>query len=116
MSNFRELLVWQKSIELVSEIYSITKTFPKEELFGIVAQLRRASISIPSNIAEGSSFRTSKEFNHFLNIAIGSSYELETQITISKNLNFIDLNHYDDLIGKIIEIQKMTTALKRKIS
>lgn len=88
MQTYKDLVVWQKSIELVVEIYRITALFPVEERFGLVSQMRRAAVSIPSNIAEGYARRNKKENAHFVNIAFGSATELETQIIIAKRLNF----------------------------
>lgn len=84
MNDFRELLVWKKSINFVEKLYIVTNNFPNEEKFGLVNQLRRAGISISSNIAEGSGRNGNKEFVNFLSIAIGSSFEIETQLLISK--------------------------------
>ena len=81
--NFKELLVWKKSIDLVKSVYQLTSSLPTEEKFGLISQMNRSSVSIPSNIAEGSGRTSSKEFLYFLNIAISSSYELETQLIIS---------------------------------
>src|SRR3989344_5311138 len=84
IASYKELIVWQKSVELVEHIYHLTKKFPKEEVYGLVSQMRRASVSIPSNIAEGRLRRSKKDFIQFLQIAFGSGAELETQIIISK--------------------------------
>jgi len=116
MSNFKNLIVWQKSIEFVSDVYKTVSSFPKEEIYGISSQLKRSSISIPSNIAEGSSYRSSKEFERYINIAIGSAFEAETQLLISLNLNFISTEEFEKLNSQIIEIQKMLTSFKNKIS
>ena len=89
MSNFKELMVWQKAIDLVTEIYKITRAFPKEEVFGLVSQMQRAAVSIPSNIAEGHERNSEKEFAQFLCIARGSLAELETQIIIAEKLSYI---------------------------
>lgn len=111
MGNFKELLVWKKSIELVTEIYEITSVFPSEEKFGLVSQIRRASVSVPSNIAEGNSRRSSADYIQFLKIARGSSAEVETQIIISKNLGFIEELKCNELLSKITEIMKMINGL-----
>lgn len=111
MGNFKELLVWKKSIELVTEIYEITATFPSEEKFGLVSQIRRAAVSIPSNIAEGNSRRSSADYIQFLKIARGSGAEVETQIIISKNLGFIEEAKCEELTLKITEIMKMINGL-----
>jgi four helix bundle protein len=116
MSNFKKLIVWQKSIEFVNDIYNTVANFPKEELFGLTSQLKRCSVSIPSNIAEGSSYRSPKEYERFINIAIGSAFETETQLIISLNQKFIAEEKFNELNDKIIEIQKMLTSFKNKIS
>ena len=108
----KDLDVWKKSIELVTEIYSITANFPNEEKYGIVSQIRRAAVSIPSNIAEGCARFSDKENLRFLDIARGSLAELETQLIISKNLGFIDS---DNLIQKIYPIAQMLSGLKRHL-
>jgi len=111
MNNFKKLIVWQKSRELVKDIYLITKGFPKEELFGLTSQIRRATISIALNIAEGSGRGTDKDFVHFLDIAFGSALEVEAQIILSSDLEFITNDEYDILNLKIQEIQKMIKKL-----
>lgn len=111
MGNFKELLVWQKSIEFVTEIYKITAQFPSEEKFGLVSQIRRASVSIPSNIAEGNSRRSSADYIQFLKIARGSAAEVETQIIISNNLKFIKDENFKELSFKISELLKMLNGL-----
>jgi len=88
MHNFRELKVWQKSIDMTVEIYKLTENFPKEEKFGLISQMRRAAVSIAANIAEGTGRRTEKDFNAFLGNSLGSSFELETELIISSRLNF----------------------------
>ena len=111
MGNFKELLVWKKSIELVTEIYEITSVFPSEEKFGLVSQIRRAAVSIPSNIAEGNARRSSADYIQFLKIARGSGAEVETQIIISKNLGFMNDVKCEELTLKITEIMKMINGL-----
>ena len=97
MHKYKELKIWQKAIELVTEIYSITGQFPDKERFGLISQINRASVSIPSNIAEGAGRNSTKEFLHFLSIAHASSYETETQLIISKNLNYLSPNKFEKL-------------------
>ena len=111
MGNFKELLVWKKSMEFVTEIYEITATFPSEEKFGLISQIRRTAVSIPSNIAEGNARRISADCIPFLKIARGSSAEVETQIIISKNLEFIGELRCEELTLKITEIMKMINGL-----
>ena len=111
MANFKDLLVWQKSMELVTDIYKITSDFPSKEKYGLVSQLRRSAISIPSNIAEGNSRRSAADYSQFVKIARGSVAELETQIIISKNLKFIDKEKHEALNLKVIKISKMLNGL-----
>jgi len=111
MANFKELLVWQKSIDFVTEIYNATYAFPKDETFGLQSQIRRASVSIPSNIAEGNSRRSKPDYLQFLKIARGSCAEVETQLIISRNLNFLNPEIYLKLNQDIIEISKMLNGL-----
>lgn len=91
MQTYKDLLVWQKSIDLVIEIYTVTSSFPSEEKFGLVSQMRRAAVSIPSNIAEGYARKNRKENAQFVNIAFGSGTELETQIIIAQRLAFSNI-------------------------
>jgi four helix bundle protein len=111
MAHFKKLIVWQKSINLVTEIYRITEQFPSSEIYGLTSQLRRASVSVPSNIAEGNTRRSKADYLQFLRIARGSCSEIETQIIISKNLGFIDDNTFETLSFNIIEISKMINGL-----
>lgn len=89
MQTYRDLIVWQRSIELVTAIYQLTNAYPKSELFGLTSQMRRAAVSIPSNIAEGYARKSRKEYIQFLRIAYGSGAELETQLTITRNLALV---------------------------
>ena len=111
-NSYRDLIVWQKSMKLSKEIYLLTKTFPKEELYGLTSQIRRCAISIPSNIAEGKGRNSDKEFIRFLQVALGSVYELQTQLELSLQLNYID--NIDDLLNLSIEIEKMINTLITK--
>lgn len=111
MANFKELLVWQKSINFVTEIYELTNDFPKNEMYGLISQIRRASISIPSNIAEGNSRRSVADYLQFLKIARGSCAEVETQLIIAQNLKFLSEEHDLKLNQDIIEISKMLNGL-----
>src|SRR6187401_1440650 len=90
--NYRELKVWQHSIELSASIYQLTSGFPKEELYGLTSQMRRAAVSIPSNIAEGHSRESTKEYLHHLSFALGSLAELETQLVIAERLKYVSPN------------------------
>lgn len=111
MNNFRELIVWQKSISFAVKIYAITRNFPNEEKFNLTSQMQKAATSIPSNIAEGAGRDTNLSFKHFLTISIGSAHELETQMIISKQLEYINEDSFGLLIGELNGIQKMLYAL-----
>jgi four helix bundle protein len=112
---FRKLIIWQKSMDLSVLIYKITEQFPKEETYTLISQLRISAVSIPSNIAEGSGRNTDKEFIQFLFITYGSSCELDTQIELSKRLNFISDKEFNTITSEINEIQKMIFKLKDKL-
>jgi four helix bundle protein len=113
LKSYKELEVWKKSIELVKEVYIATSKFPKDETYGLSIQLRRAAVSIPSNIAEGHLRKNLKEFLQFLRIAYGSSAEIETQLIISKDLYpKIDYEKAENLLT---EIQKMLRAIIKKL-
>lgn len=113
MKNHYNLDVWKKSIELVKDIYEVSKFFPNEEIYGLTSQIRRAAVSIPSNIAEGASRQSNKEFIQFLYIALGSSSEVETQIIIAKELSFV--KDIESILKQIKEIKKMINGLLRYI-
>ena len=112
MHRFKDLEIWKRSRKFCSDIYQITSQFPDSEKFGLTNQLRRASVSIPSNIAEGSSRKSNKDFSRFLQIAIGSAYEIETQLLIASDLQFISEKELDYLISELQEIIKMTSRFK----
>jgi four helix bundle protein len=111
IKNYRDLKIWQKSMQLVDEIYKVTKNFPKDEVYGIISQIKRASHSIPANIAEGSKRNSSKEFVNFLSIARGSLAEVETFLEIAFMQNFIKIEKRDELLSLCVEIEKMTGKL-----
>lgn len=113
MKTHHDLDVWKSSIELVTKIYSVTESFPKNELYGITNQIRRCAVSIPSNIAEGAARSSDKEFSYFLSIAMGSLAELETQLIVSRNLNFLPSKLSEELIEKLVTIPRMTLGLKK---
>ena len=112
MNYFKELKVWQKAIELVTNTYLKTQSFPKEEIYGLTSQIRRCAISIPSNIAEGCGRKTEKDFNNFLGISLGSAFEFETQLIICKNLDFIKTEVFTFLEAEIQHIQNMIIKLQ----
>ena len=116
MHNFKELQVWQKGVDIAQEIYEMTAKFPSEEKFGIVSQMRRSAVSVPSNIAEGAGRKTDKDFSNFLSISLGSQFELETQMIISNRVGFISEEELLQSSVELIELQKMTRALVDKFS
>ena len=115
MHNYRELKVWNKAIDLVTHIYEISKEFPNEEKYGIISQMRRSAVSIPSNISEGAGRNSDKEFIQFLGIAQGSSFELQTQIIISYKLNYITNKDFEKLNNSIEEVEKMIYGFQSKL-
>ncbi|MCP4053428.1 four helix bundle protein [Mesoflavibacter sp. CH_XMU1422-2] len=104
--NFKNLQIWQESINLITDNYNFTTTLPKDEKFGLISQLNRSCVSIASNIAEGTSKRSNKHFIKYLEDSLGSAYEWETQIIICKNLNFITEEKFDDFENRIKKIQQ----------
>lgn len=116
MRDFRKYEVWQLSHHFVLAIYAISKNFPKEEQFNITSQLRRASASIPTNISEGCGRNSDKEFNHFLNIALGSASESEYLIILCQDLNLIETSISNQLIEKINQIKSKLYKLKEKLN
>src|SRR3989344_5285837 len=115
VNSHKDLIVWQKCIKLCKAVYEVTEKFPKSEIYGITSQMRRSAVSIPSNIAEGRSRNTTKDFLHFLSISLGSASELETQIEIAKELSFINEQKYIDLNNLLAEVSKMTVGLMKKL-
>jgi four helix bundle protein len=115
MHNFKELIVWQKSRMLVKQIYLLTQKFPVEERFGLVQQIRRAVISIPSNIAEGSGRGTNIDFSRFLDIARGSAFEVETQLILSSNLEYITQEDLEKTNKNLQEIEKLICKFAQSI-
>jgi len=109
--SYKDLEVWKKSIDIVTKIYKVTNSFPKDEIYSLVSQLRRSAVSIPSNIAEGWGRNKTKEYIQFLRIARGSLLELETQLIISNNLSYLNKQNMDNFLIKIKEINKMLNAL-----
>lgn len=108
--NFKNLIVWQKSVDLAVKVYQLTKSFPAEEKFGITSQMRRASVSVPSNIAEGTAKSTSKAFSNSLGTSLCESYELETQAIIAQRVGLFTDEVYSDLENDISEVQRMINS------
>jgi len=116
MKDFRQLKVWQKAHGLTLEIYKITRKFPKEELYGLTSQMRRSGASVPTNIAEGCGRNTDAELCRFLTIAMGSASELEYQLILSHDLEYIDRSDYDRLTNDVTEVKRMLTAFIQKLN
>jgi four helix bundle protein len=113
--SYRDLEVWQKAMDLVVECYEITKRFPRDEIYGLILQLRRAAVSIPANIAEGRGRKHKAEFIQYLSIAYGSLAELETRLQIAQRLNYIDMEKLNQLLEKTAEIGRMINGLRRSL-
>ncbi len=115
MRYFKELKIWQKGFEIAVDTYKITASFPSSEKFGISSQITRAAVSIPSNVAEGSSRKSEKDYHRFVEISLGSSFELETQILIAKAVGLNQNIGYDNLLSKINEEQKMLASFMNSL-
>ncbi len=111
MGTHKDLDVWKRSVELVTTVYQVTSEFPKEEIFGLTNQIRRASVSIPSNIAEGAARNSDKEFIRFLYISLGSNQELDTQILIARNLYYLSADKYGFIANEVETIGKQLSTL-----
>ncbi|HKM93474.1 MAG TPA: four helix bundle protein [Prolixibacteraceae bacterium] len=116
MHNYKEIKIWQRSRKLVKEIYLLIKKYPKEEIYGLTSQIRRAAISIPANIAEGAGRGTDKDFSRFLDIARGSLFELETLIILSNDLTFITESCSIEILEKTSEILRMLNSFQNNLS
>ena len=116
MRNFRKYNIWTDAVNFVTETYSLTRSFPSHEKFGLADQLQRASVSIASNIAEGASRESEKEFAHFLQISPGSAYEVETQLIIANRLYYINDNQLDNQTQKLNSIEKRLTEMIKRLN
>ena len=116
MHNIKKLKIWNDSIDLCVDVYQALANMPNDERYGLSSQIKRSAVSIPSNIAEGAGRYTNPQFSHFLNIAYGSSYELQTQLIISERLNFISSEVNESLLNKLNEVQKMVYVFKENIN
>jgi len=116
VESHRDLIAWQKAVDLVTRIYEITKVFPADERFGLTQQLRRAAVSVPSNIAEGKGRGTGPEFGRFLNIASGSLTEVDTQLVIAERLGFITKDTLSEVAGEIAEVGRIVTGLRKSLA
>ena len=116
IKSYKDLLIWQKGITIVKFVYQIVKTFPQDEIYALSNQIKRASVSVPSNIAEGYGRNTDKSFGHFLDIAQGSLFEVETQLVIAKELDFItDDKLFQEILIQIEEESKMINSFSKKL-
>lgn len=115
VKTYKNLLVWQRAMELVKEVYTLTAAFPKDETYGLRSQMERAAVSIPSSIAEGYLRRHKKEYVYFLSVALGSSAELETQILICQTLDKFKMIHFTRAQGLTTEVMKMLYTLMKKL-
>jgi four helix bundle protein len=115
LRNYKELKVWQKSYQLCLEVYRITRGFPGEEKYGLISQIRRATVSVPSNIAEGYGRKTTREYIRSLYLAYGSNCELETQILLSNDLGYMKAQEKESLQGNIEEVERMLKALIKSL-
>ena len=113
--SYRELKVWQKGIDLVKMVYSLTRSFPKSEIYGLTNQMQRSAVSIPSNIAEGQGRQHTAEFRQFLHVALGSAAELDTQLVVALELGYVTAENAQPIFDLILEIRKMTYALLNKL-
>ena len=116
MHNIGKLKIWNASIDLCVEVYEAVANMPNDERYGLSSQIKRSAVSIPSNIAEGAGRDSSPQFNQFLNIPFGSSYELQTQLIISERLNFISKEVNEPILSKLDEIQKMIYVFKENVN
>ena len=115
IQSFKDLIVWQKAMEMASEVYSITKQLPKEEIFSLASQIRRAAVSVPSNIAEGYGRDSKKEYLHFLSIANGSVCELETQLLLCVHIHYLSEQDIQPILNLLSEIGKILIAITKKL-
>ncbi|NLD92035.1 MAG: four helix bundle protein [Fibrobacter sp.] len=115
MRNFRELIIWKDAIQIVKKVYSINKLLPQSEKYGLSSQICRAAVSIPSNIAEGCSRNSQKDFKHFLEISLGSAFELETQVLIISELDMIQEIRITELIEGLHKLQAQINSLINKV-
>ena len=111
--NFWKLKIWQVAMEIVDEVYKLSKKFPKEEMFALTTQTRKAAVAMPSNISEGAGRNTNKDFSNFIDIALGSSNELITELLVAQNQNYVTVKETEAIVSKIIEWQNMTFTFQQ---
>ena len=115
MKTYREFIAWQKAMTFVTDVYKKTHQFPKEELFGLTSQIRRSAVSIPSNFAEGFGRKGNNEFKRFIRISIGSLYECQTQLEISKNIDYLSSVDFENIFNQSREIEALLIGLEKKL-
>ena len=115
-ADYKDLLVWQKAMDLASSVYEITRKLPKEELYSLGDQMRRAAVSIPSNIAEGKARNSDKEFNYFLGISKGSCAELETQLLLAERVGYLKHEEIENVLSLLTEIRKIVSVFQKKLN
>jgi len=115
IKSYKDLKVWQVAIDMVVDIYRLTGKFPRNESFGLASQIQRATVSIPSNIAEGHARGTSREFHHYLSITLGSTAELETQLIIAEKLGYLEQTTANEMLERIDKLGKMIRALQKSV-
>jgi four helix bundle protein len=115
VQTYRDLLVWQRAMDMVVELYQLTKRFPKEELYGLTTQVRRAAVSVPSNIAEGQGRGVGNEFNHHLRIAQGSLQEVETQVLVAERLQYVDRTQMASVMEIAAEVGRLNRGLQKSL-
>jgi len=116
MRNFKELKIWQKGFQIAVNSFKLTSTFPKEEKYGIISQITKAAVSIPSNIAEGSSRSSEKDYNRFIEISLGSTFELETQLLVAESVRYGEKELRNEMLKDIDEEQKMLISFMNKLN
>lgn len=116
IKSFKQLFIWQKGVDIVKEVYRLSRDFPREELYGLTMQMRRAGISIPSNVAEGFKRNHNKEYRQFLHIALGSAAELETQLIVAQELGFLAEENLNGLLDKLDHLSRMISSLLNKLN
>jgi four helix bundle protein len=114
--HYQELIVWQKAMDLVMLVYAATNSFPQKEVFGLTNQLRRAAVSIPSNIVEGQGRKTTRDFFHYLSISNGSLQELETQVILASRLNYLDEDPQSEILDRSAEVGRLINGLVKSLS
>ncbi|MGH7137454.1 MAG: four helix bundle protein [Pirellulales bacterium] len=115
VTNYRDLIAWQKAMDLTVAVYELSEKFPREEIFGLTFQMRKAAVSVPSNIAEGQARRSTKEFSHHLSIALGSTAEIETQTFVAIRINYVTQTESSTVLGLATEVKKLVNGLMNSL-